>query len=83
MPFDVKQFLDGLFSDSSRESYEGDRLWINTEEFAKRTSGMSAAQVGGLLLEMVDLHKRGLMKNGPAVRVSPPDEEEATDGPHS
>lgn len=80
MAFDVKQFLDGLFSGEG--SGAGECLWINTEEFAARTSGMSAEQVGRLLLEMVDLHKRGLMKDGPAVRVSPPEEEESTHGTH-
>lgn len=80
MAFDVKQLLDGLFSGDG--PCAGECLWVNTEEFATRTSGMSAEQVGRLLLEMVDLRKRGLMKDGPAVRVSPPEDEEATDGTH-
>lgn len=80
--FDVKQFLDGLFHEKTDRDNECDRLWINTEEFSKRTSGMSAEQVGRLLLEIVDLHKRGLMKNGPAVRVSRPEEDEAANGTH-
>lgn len=83
MAFDVKQFIDGLFSNSNGHRGDGDCLWINTEEFANRTAGMSAEHVGRLLLEMVDLHQRGLMKNGPAVRVTAPEDEEATDGTNS
>jgi hypothetical protein len=82
MAFDVRQFIDGLFRDDGVSSSQSECVWINTEEFANRTAGMSAEQVGRLLLEIVDLHKRGLMKNGPSVRVSPPEDEEAKDGTH-
>lgn len=78
MAFDVKQFIDGLLHTAGTGA--GECLWINTQEFAARTQGMPAEQVGRLLLEVIDLHKRGLMKDGPAVRVSPPEDEEATDG---
>jgi hypothetical protein len=78
MAFDVKQFLDGLFEQRPGDSGREEVVWINTAEFQRRTQGMSAEQVGRLLLEIVDMQKRGVMKNGPAVRVDPP--EEASNG---
>ena len=34
-------------------------------------------------MEILELARAGKMKNGPAVRVDPPDDEEATDGTNS
>jgi hypothetical protein len=80
MPFDVNELMDDLFGDSHCSIERGESIWINAQEFATRTKGMTARQVGQLLLEIVDLYKQGRMKNGPAVRVDPPEDEEATDG---
>lgn len=83
MSFDAKHLLDELFGPATESRGGSDRIWINAEEFSRRTAGMTSKQVGELLLDICELHKRGLMKNGPAVRIDPPEDEEATDGPHT
>ena len=82
MAFDVNDLMGDLFPSGDVPPGGDDCLWINTHEFAKRTAGMSDNHIGRLLLEMIDLYRRGLMKNGPAVRVDPPEDEEAADGTH-
>jgi hypothetical protein len=83
MAFNVNDLMDELFNEGDDCDHAGECLWINTQEFTKRTKGMTAKQVGQLLLEMVDLYKQGRMKNGPAVRIDPPGDEEADDGTNS
>lgn len=80
MAFNVNDLMDELFSEGDDCEHAGECLWINTKEFTKRTQGMTAKQVGQLLLEMVDLYKQGRMKNGPAVRVDPPEDQEDANG---
>ena len=80
MAFNVNDLMNELFNERDDSESAGECLWINTQEFSKRTEGMTAKQVGQLLLEMIDLYKQGRMKNGPAVRIEPPDDEENSDG---
>jgi hypothetical protein len=50
-----------------------DAVWIDTREFAKRTRGMSACQIGQTIADIIELSARGLMSNGPVVRIEPPE----------
>jgi hypothetical protein len=59
-------------SNQDDESRKVDTVWINTRELAERTRGMSARQIGQLLVDILDLAKRGRMRNGPVVRIDPP-----------
>jgi hypothetical protein len=59
---------------------EGDVIYLNWEEMMKLSRRLSCEEMGRVIREICELHKEGLLTNGPIARVDPPNEEEAEDG---
>ena len=48
-------------------------VYLNVREFHERTKGMSDRQVAQTIRDIIDLAQSGRMRNGPAVRIDPPE----------
>ena len=56
----------------------GDVVWLNWKRL--KPLMRDPKRLGVVMEEILRSHSDGILRNGPLVRIDPPDDEEATDG---